>query len=77
MCCTQIKAEFAVAFAKLLGADAKLMVFGDCADTLQSVKRPCDMTMSVCKFEEAFACELPSIQNELQLLARDYGASKS
>lgn len=71
------KAKFALALASLLGEDAGLMTVGDYMDVLQRAKRPRDMTMSVERFEQAFACTLPTIQNEIELLARDYATSKT
>lgn len=70
------KAEFAFALANLLEEDAGLMTVGDYTDVLQRAKRPRDMTMAVERFEQAFACTLPAIQNEIELLARDYATSK-
>lgn len=69
------KAEFAMALARQLGLETQSMVVGYSTDVLLRAKRPLDMTMVVDSFEKVFSIELPLIQDEIRLVARDYGAS--
>ena len=71
------KADFAMALANHLEEDSSLMTVGDYSDVLQRAKRPRDMTMSVERFECAFESQLPTIQNEIALLAHEYATAKS
>lgn len=66
------KAEFARTLAGQLGLDTTSMQSGQYQATQQKARRPFDMTMSVDKFQRAFGVSLPRIEDEIQLVAKEY-----
>ncbi len=66
------KAEFAQMLAGRLNADSAMMTLGSVHDVALSAPRPSDMRMDVRAFERTFAVELPTIDHEIGLVARDY-----
>jgi len=67
------KADFGLRLATLLGLDSTAVSIGSVADVDLKAKRPLDMTMQVDRFAEAFGCSLPTVGDEIRIVAEDYG----
>ena len=66
------KAEFARSLASQLRLDTATMRSGPYVEMPQKARRPLDMTMAVDKFQLAFGLALPRVEDEVQLVAKEY-----
>jgi dTDP-4-dehydrorhamnose reductase len=64
--------EFARSMASQLRLDTVSMRSGPCVEMPQKARRPLDMTMAADKYQRAFGVSLPRIEDEVQLLAKEY-----
>lgn len=68
------KADFGLELAALLGLDASMVRLGSIGEVVLKAGRPLDMTMAVDRFAAVFGCSLPAVEDEVRLVAKDYGA---
>jgi len=66
------KAQFAIKFAKKLKLNTKLLKVVDYKKDLLIAKRPLDMRMNINLFEKNFHVRLKSLNNEINLVSRQY-----
>jgi dTDP-4-dehydrorhamnose reductase len=66
------KAEFARSMASQLRLDTASMQSGPYVEMPQKARRPLDMTMVVEKYQRAFGVPLPRIEDEVQLVVKEY-----
>jgi len=64
--------EFARSVASQLRLDTASMQLGPYVEMLQKARRPLDMTIAVEKYQRAFGVSLPRIEDEVQLVAKEY-----
>ncbi|NCC33960.1 MAG: NAD-dependent epimerase/dehydratase family protein, partial [Chloroflexia bacterium] len=66
------KAQFALRLAEQLGLDSSHATIGRVADVALGARRPPDMSLTVTRFEQTFGHRLPTMEQTVQRLARDY-----
>lgn len=66
------KADFARTMATQVGLDTASMRSGPYVEMPQMARRPLDMTMAVDQYQHVFGVSLPRIEDEIQLVSKDY-----
>lgn len=66
------KAQFAVRLAKCLQLDNSLMTVGTSSDVTLRARRPKDMRLDTARFEKTFGLSMPSMDEEILVIAEGY-----
>mgnify|MGYP000155440998 CR=1 FL=1 len=66
------KAQFALRLAEQVGLDSSHATIGRVGDVALRARRPSDMSLTVTRFEQTFGTRLPTMEQTVQRVARDY-----
>ena len=66
------KYDFGIKLADNFGLKKEFILPGKVSDSVLRASRPRDMSMDITKFEKIFKFKLPSIEEEISLLRKDY-----
>lgn len=66
------KYDFGIKLADNFGLKKEFILPGKISDSILRASRPRDMSMDISKFEKIFKFKLPSIEEEISLLRKDY-----